>query len=232
MKAYMPTVGTRGLDMMFRTCTIQVNLDFESEQDMIDKFRIGLALQPISVALFANSPFTEGKPTGYLSARGKSSRNCVSHSSSTLVGTASCPIRHMSTYWRIALAQGGSSDMSVCIFGSICGALLGTAEVHAHMSSNVSLTQRGASFEQKGLATVMLYYLRVVGSSLSQAISKAKCQTIMNRLLLPVVVEQLLAVKLLQQHDVVTILGLLHVGPAQRMLCLLHAVLQVMFGGM
>eukprot|EP00878_Enallax_costatus_P002682 GHUV01002870.1.p1 GENE.GHUV01002870.1~~GHUV01002870.1.p1 ORF type:complete len:428 (+),score=26.49 GHUV01002870.1:201-1484(+) len=70
MKAYMPTVGTRGLDMMFRTCTIQVNLDFESEQDMIDKFRIGLALQPISVALFANSPFIEGKPTGYLSTRG------------------------------------------------------------------------------------------------------------------------------------------------------------------
>ncbi|WIA34153.1 hypothetical protein OEZ86_012514 [Tetradesmus obliquus] len=70
MKAYMPTVGTRGLDMMFRTCTIQVNLDFESEQDMIEKFRIGLALQPIAVALFANSPFVEGKPTGFLSTRG------------------------------------------------------------------------------------------------------------------------------------------------------------------
>eukprot|EP00882_Tetradesmus_deserticola_P022160 GHRQ01024049.1.p1 GENE.GHRQ01024049.1~~GHRQ01024049.1.p1 ORF type:complete len:485 (+),score=148.00 GHRQ01024049.1:97-1551(+) len=70
MKSYMPTVGTRGLDMMFRTCTIQVNLDFESEQDMIDKFRIGLALQPIAMALFANSPFVEGKPTGLLSTRG------------------------------------------------------------------------------------------------------------------------------------------------------------------
>eukprot|EP00879_Flechtneria_rotunda_P008274 GHRR01008667.1.p1 GENE.GHRR01008667.1~~GHRR01008667.1.p1 ORF type:complete len:429 (+),score=94.13 GHRR01008667.1:257-1543(+) len=70
MKSYMPTVGSRGLDMMFRTCTIQVNLDFESEQDMIDKFRIGLALQPIAVTLFANSPFVEGKPSGNLSERG------------------------------------------------------------------------------------------------------------------------------------------------------------------
>eukprot|EP00195_Chlamydomonas_chlamydogama_P012078 CAMPEP_0202896458 /NCGR_PEP_ID=MMETSP1392-20130828/5462_1 /ASSEMBLY_ACC=CAM_ASM_000868 /TAXON_ID=225041 /ORGANISM="Chlamydomonas chlamydogama, Strain SAG 11-48b" /LENGTH=492 /DNA_ID=CAMNT_0049581827 /DNA_START=127 /DNA_END=1605 /DNA_ORIENTATION=- len=70
MKAYMPTVGSMGLDMMFRTCTVQVNLDFESEQDMIEKFRIGLALQPIANALFANSPFKEGKPTGCLSTRG------------------------------------------------------------------------------------------------------------------------------------------------------------------
>lgn len=70
MKAYMPTVGTMGLDMMFRTCTVQVNLDFSSEQDMAEKFRIGLALQPIANALFANSPFKEGKPTGYLSSRG------------------------------------------------------------------------------------------------------------------------------------------------------------------
>jgi Glutamate-cysteine ligase family 2(GCS2) len=70
MKSYMPTVGSRGLDMMFRTCTIQVNLDFESEADMIEKFRIGIALQPIAVALFANSPFCEGVPTGCLSTRG------------------------------------------------------------------------------------------------------------------------------------------------------------------
>lgn len=70
MRSYMPTVGSKGLDMMFRTCTVQVNLDFESEQDMIDKFRIGLALQPIANALFANSPFKEGKPTGLLSTRG------------------------------------------------------------------------------------------------------------------------------------------------------------------
>lgn len=82
MKAYMPTVGTRGLDMMFRTCTIQVNLDFDSEQDMIDKFRIGLALQPIAVAIFANSPFVEGRPSGQLSTRGKccckvGQRGCV-----------------------------------------------------------------------------------------------------------------------------------------------------------
>ncbi|KAK0588277.1 hypothetical protein LWI29_037099 [Acer saccharum] len=69
VRHYMPKVGTLGLDMMFRTCTVQVNLDFSSEADMIRKFRAGLALQPIATALFANSPFTEGKPNGYLSMR-------------------------------------------------------------------------------------------------------------------------------------------------------------------
>ncbi|KAK4365378.1 hypothetical protein RND71_016736 [Anisodus tanguticus] len=69
MKNYMPKVGSLGLDMMFRTCTVQVNLDFSSEADMIRKFRAGLALQPIATALFANSPFTEGRPNGYLSMR-------------------------------------------------------------------------------------------------------------------------------------------------------------------
>ncbi|XP_022929020.1 glutamate--cysteine ligase, chloroplastic-like [Cucurbita moschata] len=69
MRNYMPKVGSLGLDMMFRTCTVQVNLDFDSEADMIKKFRVGLALQPIATALFANSPFTEGKPNGYLSMR-------------------------------------------------------------------------------------------------------------------------------------------------------------------
>eukprot|EP00245_Coleochaete_scutata_P003166 TRINITY_DN14555_c0_g2_i1.p1 TRINITY_DN14555_c0_g2~~TRINITY_DN14555_c0_g2_i1.p1 ORF type:complete len:569 (+),score=100.23 TRINITY_DN14555_c0_g2_i1:68-1708(+) len=69
MRKYMPQRGDLGLDMMFRTCTVQVNLDFENEQDMINKFRVGLALQPIATALFANSPFTEGKPNGYLSWR-------------------------------------------------------------------------------------------------------------------------------------------------------------------
>ncbi len=57
-----------GLDMMLRTCTVQVNLDFASEADMVKKFRVGLALQPIATALFANSPFIEGKPNGFLSA--------------------------------------------------------------------------------------------------------------------------------------------------------------------
>ncbi|KAK0586437.1 hypothetical protein LWI29_006833 [Acer saccharum] len=66
---YMPKVGTLGIDMMYRTCTVQVNLDFSSEADMIKKFRASLALQPIATALFANSPFTEGKPNGYLSMR-------------------------------------------------------------------------------------------------------------------------------------------------------------------
>ena len=69
MRAHMPRVGTLGLDMMTRTCTVQVNLDFSSEQDMADKFRASLALQPIATALFANSPFLEGKPSGYLSYR-------------------------------------------------------------------------------------------------------------------------------------------------------------------
>ena len=69
MRDYMPTRGTLGLDMMTRTCTVQVNLDFESEADMVRKFRVGLALQPIATALFANSPFTDGAPNGYMSYR-------------------------------------------------------------------------------------------------------------------------------------------------------------------
>ncbi len=69
MTRYMPKVGSRGLDMMYRTCTVQANLDFSSEADMVKKMRVGLALQPIATALFANSPFTEGKANGLLSAR-------------------------------------------------------------------------------------------------------------------------------------------------------------------
>lgn len=69
MREYMPTRGNLGLDMMFRSCTIQVNLDFESEADMAEKFKIGIALQPVATALFANSPFKEGKLTGYKSWR-------------------------------------------------------------------------------------------------------------------------------------------------------------------
>ena len=69
MRRYMPTVGTRGLDMMQRTCTVQVNLDFGSEADMLRKLRVGLALQPVATALFANSPFYEGAPNGLLSNR-------------------------------------------------------------------------------------------------------------------------------------------------------------------
>ncbi len=69
MTAYMPKVGGLGLDMMYRTCTVQANLDFASEADMAAKMRLSLALQPLATALFANSPFVEGKPTGYLSSR-------------------------------------------------------------------------------------------------------------------------------------------------------------------
>jgi glutamate--cysteine ligase len=69
MRAYMPKVGKLGLDMMLRTCTVQANLDFASEADMVAKFRSSLALQPVATALFANSPFVEGRPSGFLSAR-------------------------------------------------------------------------------------------------------------------------------------------------------------------
>ena len=69
MTQYMPKVGNLGLDMMYRTCTVQTNLDFSSEADMVKKLRVSLALQPVATALFANSPFTEGKPNGFLSFR-------------------------------------------------------------------------------------------------------------------------------------------------------------------
>ena len=69
MRNYMPQVGALGLDMMLRTTTVQVNLDFGSEADMVKKFRVGLALQPLATALFANSPFSEGKPNGFKSYR-------------------------------------------------------------------------------------------------------------------------------------------------------------------
>jgi glutamate--cysteine ligase len=69
MSAYMDKVGTLGRDMMFRTCTVQVNLDYGSEADMVQKLRVSLALQPVATALFANSPFLEGRPNGYKSYR-------------------------------------------------------------------------------------------------------------------------------------------------------------------
>ena len=69
MRRYMPLKGNLGLDMMLRTCTVQVNLDFASEADMVKKYRVSLALQPIATALWANSPFVEGKPSGFKSFR-------------------------------------------------------------------------------------------------------------------------------------------------------------------
>jgi glutamate--cysteine ligase len=69
MRDYMPKKGRLGLDMMLRTCTVQANLDYQSEADMVKKFRASLALQPVAVALFANSPFVEARPSGYLSYR-------------------------------------------------------------------------------------------------------------------------------------------------------------------
>lgn len=71
MRDYMPKVGSLGLDMMLRTCTVQVNLDFSSEADMVTKMRVAYALQPLATALFANSPFYEGKPNGLLSNRAR-----------------------------------------------------------------------------------------------------------------------------------------------------------------
>ncbi len=71
MRRYMPLKGQLGLDMMQRTCTVQVNLDYSSEADMARKLRVSLALQPVATALFANSPFIEGKPSGYLSSRAR-----------------------------------------------------------------------------------------------------------------------------------------------------------------
>jgi glutamate--cysteine ligase len=84
MSAYMPKVGQLGLDMMYRTCTVQTNLDFSSEADMVKKLRVGLALQPIATALFANSPFTEGKLNGYLSYRSEIWRHTDPHRSGML----------------------------------------------------------------------------------------------------------------------------------------------------
>src|SRR5215468_3692394 len=69
MREYMPKKGKLGIDMMLRTCTVQTNLDFESEADMVKKFRVSLALQPLATALFANSPFVEGKDSGFKSYR-------------------------------------------------------------------------------------------------------------------------------------------------------------------
>jgi glutamate--cysteine ligase len=71
MTDYMDRVGTHGKQMMYRTCTVQVNLDFASEADMVQKLRVALALQPVATALFANSPFFEGKPNGHKSWRSR-----------------------------------------------------------------------------------------------------------------------------------------------------------------
>jgi glutamate--cysteine ligase len=71
MTDYMQKVGTHGLQMMYRTCTVQVNLDFGSEADMVQKMRVALALQPVATALFANSPFLDGRPNGHKSWRSR-----------------------------------------------------------------------------------------------------------------------------------------------------------------
>ncbi|MBF9032773.1 glutamate--cysteine ligase [Rhodobacterales bacterium HKCCE2091] len=84
MKEYMDRVGTMGKTMMFRTCTVQVNLDFASEADFVKKLRVALALQPVATALFANSPFLDGKPNGHKSWRSKVWRNLDAARTGTL----------------------------------------------------------------------------------------------------------------------------------------------------
>jgi glutamate--cysteine ligase len=84
MTGYMPKVGNHGLDMMYRTCSVQTNLDYSSEADMVKKLRVSLALQPVATALFANSPFTEGKPNGFLSFRSEIWRDTDPHRSGML----------------------------------------------------------------------------------------------------------------------------------------------------
>jgi glutamate--cysteine ligase len=84
MTAYMPKVGSHGLDMMYRTCTVQTNLDFSSEADVVKKLRVSLALQPVATALFANSPFTDGKPNGFLSFRSEIWRDTDNQRAGTL----------------------------------------------------------------------------------------------------------------------------------------------------
>jgi glutamate--cysteine ligase len=84
MTGYMPKVGTLGIDMMYRTCTVQTNLDFSSEADMVKKLRVSLALQPVATALFANSPFTDGKPNGFLSFRSEIWRDTDNQRAGTL----------------------------------------------------------------------------------------------------------------------------------------------------
>jgi glutamate--cysteine ligase len=84
MKRYMPKVGSRGLDMMFRTSTVQTNLDFRDEADMVTKLRVALALQPAVTALFANSPFTDGRLNGFLSARSEIWRHTDADRTGTL----------------------------------------------------------------------------------------------------------------------------------------------------
>lgn len=69
MRKHMPKVGERGCDIMYRSCTVQVNLDYSSEADMARKMRVGMALQPVAIALWANSPYLEGQQTDYLSFR-------------------------------------------------------------------------------------------------------------------------------------------------------------------
>ena len=84
MTDYMGRVGTHGTQMMYRTCTVQVNLDFASEPDMVQKMRVALALQPIATALFANSPFFEGRPNGHVSWRSRIWRDLDADRTGTL----------------------------------------------------------------------------------------------------------------------------------------------------
>jgi hypothetical protein len=121
MRTYMPKVGGMGLDMMLRTCTVQVNLDFGDEADMVEKLRVGLALQPLATALFANSPFLEGRPSGFLSLRGRVwtdtdpdrtgiPRRCSSRASASSASCSSCSTCRCTS----SCARGAGSTPPAC----------------------------------------------------------------------------------------------------------------------
>src|SRR5208337_3274197 len=114
MTAYMPKVGRLGLDMMYRTCTVQTNLDYSDEADMVKKLRVSLALQPVATALFANSPFTEGRPNGFLSFRSEIWRNTDPDRSGMLPWASAPPCRIGQTTSRRSFRRCGSSATWRC----------------------------------------------------------------------------------------------------------------------
>ncbi|MFC3213656.1 glutamate-cysteine ligase family protein [Novosphingobium panipatense] len=128
MLRHMPRVGSMGLDMMLRTCTIQVNLDYSSEADMVQKFRTSLALQPLATALFANSPFTEGSPTASFRIEATSGRTPIRRAPACCPSsskTASVTSAMSNTCWTCrctsSSARAGISMRPACRSGTSSG---------------------------------------------------------------------------------------------------------------
>ena len=130
MRRYMPKLGTLGLDMMLRTCTVQANLDFASEADMVKKFRLALALQPVATALFANSPFTEGKPNGFKSHRAQ-------------VWTDTDPDRTGMLAVRVRGRHSASSAMSITRSMCRCISSIATANISTPRASRSATSWSG-----------------------------------------------------------------------------------------